>query len=102
MSAKSGKLNIGKREIKPARKIEETHAATAPKAAREAAGEAKPKGEKKERISRVKRVSKGKSIVTSIRFKEDELEQINKYLEKKGISLSELVREALREKGVLK
>jgi predicted nucleic acid-binding Zn-ribbon protein len=102
MSAKSGKLNIGNRQIKPARKIEETHAQATPKAEVKAAGEAKAKGEKKERVSRVKRVSKGKSIVTSIRFKEDELEQINKYLEKKRISLSELLREALHEKGVLK
>jgi hypothetical protein len=94
---KSGKLNIGKREIKPARKIEETHAV--PAAGVEEKVVAKPRAERKERIKRVK---KEKSIVTSIRFKESELEQISKHCEKAGISLSELVRGLLRENGVLK
>jgi len=94
---KSGKLNIGNRQIKPARKIEETHAV--PAAGVEEKVVAKPRAERKERIKRVK---KEKSIVTSIRFKESEIEQINKHLEKRGISLSELLREALKEKGVIK
>ncbi|SFP96261.1 hypothetical protein [Hydrogenimonas thermophila] len=88
-----GKLNInlGNREIKPAKKIEKTHA------------NLEQKKEKKEsEIKLYKQKKKPKTTkILGFRVDEDELKKINETLEKEDITLTQLIKEALKEKGVL-
>ena len=48
-----------------------------------------------------KQTKKVDSKIVSVRFRADELDKINNYLAENGIRFSELIRELLREKGIL-
>jgi ribosomal protein L20 len=85
------KINI-KREIKPAKKIENTHAEPEQK-------EEKIKKEKKDILYKVK--DKRESKTTSIRLYTDEIEKINEYLKEHNLKFSELIRMLLAEKGII-
>jgi len=86
------KINI-KREIKPAKKIENTHAADTEQK------EEKKKKEKKDILYKVK--EKKDSKTTSIRLHIDEIEKINRYLKEHNLKFSELIRILLAEKGII-
>ena len=90
---KSGKLNIGNRSIKPAKKIDETHATPAQKA--------EPKTEKKREENIVKVSKKEPTKTTSIRLKVSELEKINEHLKKNEIGFTELIKTLLKKEGIL-
>ena len=83
-----------KREIKPAKKIENTHAV-------EEAKENKIKEKKEKKNIMHKTVSKRESKTTSLRLYVDEIEKINEYLEKHDLRFTELIRMLLAEKGII-
>ncbi len=90
------KLDFKKPEAKPATVIETTHADLVVK---------KPKKEKKKDEVLYKPPKAGEKVnttkIVSVRFRMDELEKINKYLAENDVRFSELVRDLLREKGIL-
>ena len=91
---KSGKLTIGNRSIKPAKKIDETHATpTAPKK--------EERHYKKRDKNIINPLKKEESKTTSIRFKDSEFEKINKYLDENEMRFADLIRNCLKEKGIL-
>ncbi len=83
-------------EIGEVKKIETTHADLSAKSSK--------KEKKKDEVlykPPTKQAKKVDSKIVSVRFRADELDKINNYLAENGIRFSELIRELLREKGIL-
>lgn len=98
--AKEIKLKrLGKREIKPAAKIEKTHAEAVPTA--EAVPGAAPApaaaAEKKERKKRGRKEYK----VYSFRLEKSAAAALEEYLKKEGLRYADFVKNCMIEKGVI-
>lgn len=90
---KVGSLNVAtKRELTAAQKIEDTHA-----------DDLKPKKKKEYgQVGYRKKASKKETYLKAIRFNEEQFANLDRYLELNDLGFSELIKDLLEEKGIIK
>ena len=93
-------LNI-KREIKPSKPLEVTHANLEEKKEEKPTPKEEKKIKKGILVTSTNKPTKRKSYVLSLRVNEEELNKINSYLKENDTNFSTLIKTLLKEKGII-